>query len=78
MAKVVWWSGWPLLVVLGAFLVTGYALSGEFGLSRWLDSKTALAWHKLLHGPLLVLVLVHSVPAMYLALRRWAWFRRAV
>ena len=40
------------------------------------DEKTALTLHKLLHGPLIVLVLVHSVPAIYLALQRWGWMRK--
>lgn len=74
--RVVWWTGWPLLPVLLAFLATGYAISGRYGLARLLDEKTALAWHKLLHGPLLALVLVHSLPAIYLAIQRWGWTRK--
>jgi hypothetical protein len=74
--KTVWWTGWPLLPVLLAFLATGYAISGRYGFGRLLEEKTALTLHKLLHGPLLVLVLVHSVPAIYLALQRWGWTRK--
>lgn len=69
--KTVWWTGWPLLPLVLAFLATGYAMSGRFGFGGLIDGSTALTWHKLMHGPLLVLVLVHSVPAIYLALRRW-------
>lgn len=76
MLRVVWWTGWPLLPVLLAFLATGYAISGRYGCGRLLDEKTALTLHKLLHGPLIVLVLVHSIPAIYLALQRWGWTRK--
>ncbi|SPE60837.1 exported hypothetical protein [Verrucomicrobia bacterium] len=73
--KIVRWSGWPLLPLLAAFLVTGYAMTGQAGFSRLLDEKTALTFHRLLHLPLLVLVLAHSVPAVYLAFQRWGWIK---
>lgn len=73
--KIVRWTSWPLLLVIICFLLTGYMISGEFGLARWLDEKQALALHKLLHLPLLVLLLVHVLPATYLALRRWGWIK---
>lgn len=76
LARVVWWSGWPLLPVLLAFIATGYAMSGRYGCDRLMDAKTALAWHKLLHGPLLLLALVHALPAIYLAVHRWTVKRR--
>jgi hypothetical protein len=48
-------------------------MSGQYGLGAVIDAKRALAIHKMLHGPLLVLLLVHSLPAMYLAFKRWGW-----
>jgi hypothetical protein len=73
--KTVRWSSWPLLLLIPAFLATGYAMSGEFGLGRLLDEKTALTVHRMLHGPLIVLTLVHSLPAVYLAFQRWGWIK---
>jgi hypothetical protein len=73
--KVVRWSSWPLLPIILLFLLTGYTMDGRFGLGGWLDEKTALTYHRMLHVPLIVLVLVHSVPAVYLALQRWGWIR---
>jgi hypothetical protein len=73
--KMVRWSSWPLLLVIPGFLVTGYAMTGEFGFNHWLDEKTALTVHRMLHWPLIVLVLVHSLPAVYLALQRWGWIK---
>ena len=69
------WSSWPLLLAIVCFLLTGYMISGQFGLGRWLDEKQALALHKLLHLPLVVLLLVHVLPASYLAVRRWGWIQ---
>jgi len=73
--KVVRWTGWPLFPVVAAFLITGYMMSGRFGFDRWLDEKSALTLHRLLHGPLIILLLAHTVPAVYLALQRWGWIR---
>lgn len=74
--KLVRWSGWLLLAVVLAFLVTGYIMSGRYGLSNLLDERTALTLHKLLHLPLCALLLAHAVPAVYLAVQRWGWVKR--
>lgn len=74
--RVVHWSSWPLLAVLLAFFLTGYCITGSYGLSAVTDEKTALAWHRLLHLPLALLTLVHTLPAVYLAMRRWGWINR--
>jgi len=73
--RTVRWSSWPLLPVLLGFLVTGYAITGQFGLSRLCDEATALTIHRMLHWPLIILVLVHSLPAVYLAMQRWGWIK---
>jgi hypothetical protein len=74
--KTVRWSGWLLLFIVLGFFLTGYIMSGRYGLDRLLDEKTALALHKLLHAPLILLVVVHTVPAVYLAMQRWGWLKR--
>jgi hypothetical protein len=51
-------------------------MDGRYGLSRLLEEKSALTFHRMLHLPLIVLVLVHSVAAVYLALQRWGWIKR--
>jgi hypothetical protein len=73
--KTVRWSGWPLLPLILLFLLTGYIMDGRYGLSRVLDEKSALTFHRMLHVPLIVLVLAHSLPATYLAMQRWGWIR---
>ena len=75
MIKVLRISSWPLLFLLALYLVTGFAMSGRYGLGVLLDEKTALGFHKLLHVPLLVLLPVHAICATYLALRRWRWIK---
>ncbi len=75
--KIVWWSSWPLLLMLGCFLFTGYMISGRFGAGRFMDATEALALHKLLHTPLIALILIHTIPATYLALRRWGWIKKS-
>ncbi len=69
--KIVRVSSWPLFLIVTAFLITGYAMGGQYGLGTLIEAKRALEVHKMLHGPLLVLMLLHSLPAMYLAIRRW-------
>ncbi len=71
--KILRWSGWLLIPLVLAFLLTGYIMDGRYGLSRVLDEKSALTFHRMLHLPLIILVLAHSLPAAYLALQRWGW-----
>ena len=73
LTKIIRISSWPLLVVVLCFLATGYAMSGQYGFGAAMDAKRALTVHKLLHGVLLVLLVVHALPAMYVAFRRWGW-----
>jgi hypothetical protein len=73
--KTVRWSGWPMLPLLVLFLLTGYIMDGRYGLSRLLDEKSALTFNRMLHIPLMVLVLAHSLPAAYLAMQRWGWIK---
>jgi Ni,Fe-hydrogenase I cytochrome b subunit len=74
--KLVRWTGWLLLPVILAFLITGYAMSGRYGMGALTDEKTALTLHKLMHLPLGVLVVAHVVPSTYLALLRWGWIKQ--
>ena len=71
--KTVRWTGWLILPVVFGFLITGYTISGRYGLDALMDERTALAWHRLFHGPLWILLLAHVLPAVYLALQRWGW-----
>jgi len=73
--KLVRWTGWLLLPIVAVFLLTGYAMSGRYGLSALASEKTALTLHKLMHLPLLILVLAHVVPSTYLAFLRWGWIK---
>jgi succinate dehydrogenase/fumarate reductase cytochrome b subunit len=73
--KIVRWSGWLLLPLLAGFLVTGYAMTGQHGFNRLFDEKTALTIHRMLHLPLIVLVVAHVAPAVYLAFQRWGWIK---
>ena len=75
MIKVLRISSWPLLGLLALYLVTGFAMSGRYGFGVLLTEKTALGFHKLLHLPLLALLPVHAICAIYLALRRWRWIK---
>jgi hypothetical protein len=73
--KTMRWSGWLLLPLVMAFLLTGYVMDGRYGFGKLLDEKTALTLHRMFHLPLIVLVLAHVVPAMYLAFQRWGWIK---
>ena len=75
MIKLLRISSWPLLILLAFYLVTGFAMSGRYGFGVLMDEKTALGFHKLLRTPLLVVLPVHAICAIYLALRRWRWIK---
>ncbi len=74
--KTVRWTGWPLLPLVLCFFLTGYIMDGRYGFGLLLDENTALTYHRMLHLPLIVLVLVHSLAAAYLAIQRWGWVKR--
>ena len=69
-------SGWLLFFLVPAYIISGYALCGKFGLGGLIGGEQALALHKALDVPLIVLFLAHSLPAMVLAFRRWGWIGR--
>jgi hypothetical protein len=73
--KILRWSGWLLLPLVLAFLLTGYIMDGRYGFGKLLDEKSALTFHRLLHLPLIVLVVAHVVPAVYLAFQRRGWIK---
>jgi hypothetical protein len=73
--KTVRWTGWPLLVLVGLYILTGYVLCGKYGFDRIVSPQTVLPWHRMFDSVLVLLVLLHSVPAAVLALRRWGWIR---
>jgi len=74
--KFVRWSGWLLLPLVLAFFATSYAMSGRYGFGALASEQNALALHKLLHLPLVLLVLVHVLPSCYLAMVRWGWIKQ--
>jgi hypothetical protein len=73
--KMVRWSGWLLLPLTLGFLLTGYAISGRYGMGTFVTEQKALELHKLFHLPLVALLLGHVVPACYLAMQRWGWIK---
>ena len=65
-------TGWFLLALVLSYLATGYGMTGRL---KVFDAETALAIHLGLHAPLILMFGVHSVSAIYLALRRKRWIR---
>ncbi len=75
MVKLVRWTGLPLLLLIPLFLLTGYAISGRYGLGVVLAENEALTLHKILHLPLIIFFLAHSIPAIYVSMMRWRWIK---
>ena len=75
--KALRFTGWLLLVMMVLYIVSGYALVPEFWCDRLMKTKTAEALHITwkLDRLLVPVFLVHSVGAVYLAMRRWGWIR---
>lgn len=68
-------TSWPLLLLVIASFVTGYMMSNRYGLAATLKPEKALVIHKLLHWPLLVVLVPHTIAAAYLAFKRWGWIK---
>jgi len=69
-------SGWLLFVLVLLYILTGFALCGDWGFRRLIDSNSALAIHRFFEWPLVVIFLTHSVVTIYFALRRWGWIKK--
>lgn len=68
-------SGYVLFFLMLLFIGTGFALCGKYGVERLLSPQTALFVHKLFDIPLVALFLLHSLLAIFFALRRWKWIQ---
>ncbi len=68
-------SGWILLPLMVLFIITGFSLRGEFGLSRVVALPTALAIHRVFEWPLVAVFVAHAAITIYFAMRRWGWIR---
>ena len=68
-------SAWLLLLLMILYILTGFVLCGEFGMSRWMDPKTALYIHQIFEWPLVVCFLIHASITIYFSFRRWGWIK---
>jgi cytochrome b subunit of formate dehydrogenase len=69
-------SGWLLLLLMILYIVTGFALCGEYGFSKVINVQAAFKVHKWFEWPLIVIFLAHSSTTIYFALRRWGWIKK--
>jgi cytochrome b subunit of formate dehydrogenase len=68
-------TGWLLLPLMILYILTGFALCGKLGMSRWMDLQTALYIHQLFDWPLVTVFLVHVSITVYFSFRRWGWIK---
>ncbi len=68
-------SGWLLLPLVITYILTGFAISGELGMNRWMHAETARGVHRTFEWPLVVLFVAHAATTAYFAMRRWGWFK---
>lgn len=68
-------AGWTLLVMVSTYILSGYIMTGEYGLGVLMPAESAKKIHKAFHLVLVVAVVAHAVPAVYFAFKRWRWFR---
>ena len=68
-------SAWLLLLLMLLYILTGFVLCGEFGMSRWMDAQTALNIHRYFEWPLVAFFLIHASITIYFSFRRWGWIK---
>ena len=69
-------SGWLLIPLMLLFVVTGFAMRGEFGCNNLLTKEQARVIHQDFRWPLLVMLVIHVSITVYFALRRWGWIKK--
>ncbi len=68
-------SGWLLIPLMLLFIVTGFAMRGEFGCDNLLAEEEAKIVHQDFRWALLVVLVIHISITIYFALRRWGWIK---
>jgi len=68
-------SGWLLFLLVLLYIVTGFALCGEFGFDWMIGEQPALSIHKIFEWPLVATFVTHSAVTIYFAFRRWGWIK---
>lgn len=71
-------SGWLLLPLVVVYILTGFAMRGEFGLGSLLTAEEAKVIHQDFRWPLMGAFLVHAVTTVYFSLRRWGWIKKSI
>ena len=74
--KIVRLTGWLLFFLVLLYILTGFALCGEYGFNKLINYQAALNVHKIFEWPLIVIFLAHSFITMYFAFRRWGWIKK--
>ena len=69
-------SAWVLLALMAIYIVTGFSLCGKLGVSRVLDTQTALVIHQMFDWPLVAALAVHAATSIYFAVKRWRWIKK--
>ena len=69
-------SGWLLLPLMLLYILTGFAMRGEFGLGRLLAAEEAKVIHQDFRWPLVAAFLIHTLITVYFAMRRWGWLKK--
>ena len=69
-------TGWLLFFLVLLYILTGFALCGDYGFQRLINYHAALGVHRFFEWPLVVVFVVHSAVTIYFALRRWGWIKK--
>ena len=62
---------WLLIPLILLFYISGFAITGEYGLNEILDPNKALRMHSILAMPTLVCFLAHVGISVFFAIKRW-------
>jgi len=64
--KIIDISGWVLFVIILLYLISGFAMTREFGLDHLISRKIAWEIHEHLIIPLVPAIICHVIPRLYL------------
>jgi hypothetical protein len=64
-------SGYLLLILIVTYFITGYSMTGMYGMNRVIQKNFASYLHLNLHIPFIILLILHCGINIYFALKRW-------
>jgi thiosulfate reductase cytochrome b subunit len=68
-------SGYVLFAIIPLFIISGLAMTGEYGLHKLLSADSGWKMHYVMRWPVVGFFVIHSAISWYFSFQRWGWVK---